>query len=209
MTHQRSSPTIYRTRSWTSRQRVLIATGGLGLLFLGYLLGRWQDSPASAPATKIHTSAVASNAAEPSLEVTEPAPTPIAYAVLQAEAANELAGIEKQDTQDEGGGQNVGWIKRGDHLRFDNFDFGEVPAVKARVRLSSGQDGTSRLELRLDSPTNPPIGGLTVSNTGGWQNWRTATAAIEPVTGVHTVYVAFARDDDIEFVNLNWLKFDH
>ncbi|WP_433826535.1 carbohydrate-binding protein [Actinoplanes sp. CA-015351] len=203
------SPNVYRTRSWTARRRVLTSLGGIALVLIGYGLGRWQDTPAEA-LPSVPVAAPATSAAEPAPEQPEPTtakPTPIEYAVLQAESATELAGVEAQDTEDEGGGQNIGWINRNDHLRFDNFEFGEVAATKAKVRVASGAGVTGRLEIRLDSKDSAPVGEVSVSNTGGWQVWRTDTAALQPITGVHTVFVTFAAADDSEFLNVNWIQF--
>jgi hypothetical protein len=133
----------------------------------------------------------------------------VKYGVLQAESANELAGIQSQDTEDQGGGQNVGWINRGDHLRFDDFVFGDVPARKAKFRVASAAAASGRVQIRLDTPDAEPVGELSVSNTGGWQNWRTDAAALTPVTGTHTVYVTFTASDESEFMNINWIQFEH
>jgi hypothetical protein len=119
--------------------------------------------------------------------------------------------VEAQDTTDEGGGQNVGFIKNGDSLRFDDVDFGPVPATKVDVRVASDQDDDDpgRMEIRLDTPDSAAVGTLRVTRTGGWQNWRTDEVTLTPVTGVHTVYLVFVRDDDDEFININWLLFGH
>ncbi|GLW32801.1 carbohydrate-binding protein [Actinoplanes regularis] len=204
------TPSVYRTRSWTNRNRALIGLGGLGLLLLGYGIGRWQDTPAPAvAATPAALESAAATTGSPSPEPTTPAPTPVKYGVLQAESANELAGIQAQDTQDQGGGQNVGWIKRGDYLRFDDFVFGEVPATKAKFRVASESGVSGRVQVRLDTLESEPVGELSVSNTGGWQKWRTDVAALTPVTGTHTVYITFTAPDDSEFMNVNWIQFDH
>ncbi|GAA2857236.1 hypothetical protein Acy02nite_66510 [Actinoplanes cyaneus] len=207
------TPTVYRTRSWTNRNRALIGAGGLALLLVGYGLGRWQDSPSQTPAAAAEQQPVTPSTAPSSAPAeptpTTPAPTPVKYQVLQAESANELAGIQAQDTEDTGGGQNVGWISRGDHLRFDSFVFGDVPATKAKFRVASAAGVSGRVQLRLDTPDADPVGELSVSNTGGWQTWRTDIAALTPVTGTHTVYVTFTAPDDSEFMNVNWIQFDH
>ncbi|GAA0465102.1 hypothetical protein Aca07nite_79660 [Actinoplanes capillaceus] len=209
------SPTVYRTRSWQNRRRALLALGGAVLLLVGYLLGRWQDTPADpvitgqTAVTPGAASAPAAPPAPPSTTPTSAEATPVKYPVLQAEAATELAGVETQPTEDEGGGDNVGWINRDDYLRFDNFDFGAVPATAARIRVASGAGITGRVQIRLDSRANDPVGELSVGNTGGWQKWRTDTAVLKPVTGTHTVFVTFTSTEGAEFVNLNWLQFDH
>ncbi|SLM03587.1 MULTISPECIES: carbohydrate-binding protein [unclassified Actinoplanes] len=207
------TPTVYRTRSWTNRNRALIGLGGLALLLLGYGIGRWQDTP-SAPAAvpaalTASATAAASSAPVDTPAPSSPAPTPVEYGLLQAESASELAGIQAQDTQDESGGQNVGWINRGDHLRFDKYDFGEVPATKAKIRVASAAGVSGRVQIRLDGLGNAPVGELSVSNTGGWQTWRTDVAALRPVTGTHTIYLTFTAPDDSEFMNVNWIQFEH
>ncbi|MBO3742774.1 carbohydrate-binding protein [Actinoplanes flavus] len=206
------SPNVYRTRSWQNRRRALLALGGVGLVLVGYLLGRWQDTPADpviTGQTVVTPDATTTPPAAPSATPASAEPNPVKYPVLQAEAATELAGVDTQPTDDEGGGDNVGWINRDDHLRFDNFAFGAVPATAARIRVSSGAGITGRVQIRLDSRTNDPVGELSVGNTGGWQKWRTDTAVLKPVTGTHTVFVTFTSAEGAEFVNVNWLQFEH
>jgi hypothetical protein len=65
------------------------------------------------------------------------------------------------------------------------------------------------MEIRLDTPANPPVATLTMSDTGGWQNWQTRTADLTPVTGLHTVFVTFGNDTDDEFMNVNYFSFAH
>ncbi|GAA2604708.1 carbohydrate-binding protein [Paractinoplanes durhamensis] len=202
-----AAPSVYRTRAYRTRQRLLFALAGLGLVLLGYLIGRWQDTPAPAAANALPSAVPSSGPVSP-VPTTSEAPTPTVYQTLQAESASAAEGIEPQDTEDEGGGKNVGWIAGGDALRFDNIEFGEVPATKLDVRVASdAEDG--RMEIRLDSPTAEPVGTLRVTKTGGWQNWRTDEVSLTPVTGTHTVYFTFARDDDGEFLNINWFLFVH
>jgi hypothetical protein len=205
------SPTVYRTKSWQNRRRVVTVLGGAGLVLGGYLLGRWQDTPAEPVVTPqaVVTTAAAAPAATSAQPEASPSPSAIPYPVLQAESATELVGVETEGTEDEGGGDYVGWINRDDHLRFDNFDFGEVPAGQVRLRVASGTGITGRLQIRLDSRDAAPVGELSVSDTGGWQEWRTNTAALQPVTGVHTVFVTFTSADGGDFLNLNWLQFAH
>jgi len=200
-------PSVYRTRAYHTRQRVLYALAAVGLVLVGYLIGRWQDTPAAPLTVAATTSASALPSSAP--PTTTPPPSPTVYRKLQAESADALNGIQTQDTEDEGGGQNVGWIANGDSLRFDDIDFGPVPATKVDVRVASDADDGGRMDIRLDSPDANPIGSMRVTRTGGWQTWRTDEVTLQPVTGVHTVFLTFARDDDGEFLNVNWLQFAH
>lgn len=204
------SPSVYRTRAYRARQRVLVGLGAVGLVLAGYLIGRWQDTPTEVTALPV-TASAAPATSSPEPEPSE-APSPTVYPTLQAESASALNGVNAEDTDDEGGGQNIGFVRNGDSLRFDNFDFGPVPATRVDVRVASDADDgedAGRMEIRLDSPDSAPVGTLRVTRTGGWQNWRTDEVTLTPVTGVHTVFLVFLRNDDDEFININWLLFGH
>jgi hypothetical protein len=206
------APSVYRTRSYVLRRRVLIGLAGVALLLIGYGIGRWQDAPAPAAAVPAAgRSAPPSIPASPSAAAPSSAPPkPTVYPTMQAESASALNGVQAQDTTDQGGGQNVGWIATGDSLRYDNFGFGPVPATKLLVRVASGTDDGGRMDVHLDSPDQAPVGTLTEGNTGGWQTWRTDEINLTtPVTGTHTVFFTFTGNKDSEFINVNWLQFEH
>ncbi|NRQ40803.1 carbohydrate-binding protein [Nonomuraea sp. NN258] len=132
-----------------------------------------------------------------------------ARSTIQAERYQAQSGTGLETTTDIGGGQNVGWISGGDWLRYDGVDFGTQAARQFKARVASGAAaGVSGLvQVRLGSPTAPPIGEFAVANTGGWQSWRTIPANISPVTGRHTVYLTFASGQPADFVNVNWFTF--
>jgi hypothetical protein len=206
--------TVYRSRSRTTRNRLLIAAAVVALVLLGVLIGRLAgDDPApSAAAPPAPSPSVP--AAGPSASESAPPPAPTggrdAYLPLQVEDAAAVSGLEMQDTEDEGGGKNAGWINNGDWLRFDDVNFGAEPPTRVNVRVAADvpDDGGGRVEIRLDSPDNEPSAVLTTSRTGGWQSWRTeATDIVGDVTGLHTVFVTFGSDRPGDFINVNWLVF--
>ena len=134
-----------------------------------------------------------------------------AYGTIQAESFSAQSGTQLEPTTDAGGGQDMGFIANGDWAQYSNVDFGSSPAHQFSARVASGAAaGVSGLvEVRLDSRSNAPIGSFAIANTGGWQSWRTVPANLSAVTGVHTVFLTFARDGDGEFLNINWLQFAH
>ncbi|NMO53233.1 carbohydrate-binding protein [Actinoplanes sp. TBRC 11911] len=201
------APSVYRTRSYVLRRRALTGLAGVALLLVGYLVGRWQDTPAPIKVVAPPAAAVVPSSAPPA--PTTPPPSPTVYRKIQAESADALNGIQTQDTTDEGGGQNVGWIAPGDSLRYDDIDFGPVPATQLEVRVASDAADGGQMAVRLDKPDGEIAGTLSVRRTGGWQNWRTELVTLKPVTGTHAVYLTFSRPDGAEFVNLNWLQFKH
>ncbi|MDT4994733.1 MAG: hypothetical protein QOH97_4625 [Actinoplanes sp.] len=212
-------PGVYRSRAHTTRRRVLAAAAGLALVLLGYLIGRLQgfDAPTGRAVAAPSPTASASTEPAPSAEPSAPsvAPTSLpadaldAYAPVQAEAAAAQQGTQSEDTSDEGGGKDVGYVNNGDWLRFDDVNFGDTPATKLLARVSSQSDTGGRMEIRLDTPANPPVATLAMSNTGGWQKWQTRSADLTPVTGLHTVFVTFGNDTHDEFMNVNYFSFAH
>jgi hypothetical protein len=196
--------TVYRSRYRTARNRLLTAAAVVALVLLGFLIGRQDDPPAlSAPPP----SPVPSTA-PPSTTAPVPGERD-AYRPLQVEHATAVSGMEMQDTADEGGGRNAGWINNGDWLRFDGVDFGADPPTQVNLRVAAHvpPELGGRLEIRLDSPDTEPSAVLETSGTGGWQNWRTEATSMAPVTGVHTLFVTFANSRPDDFINVNWLVF--
>lgn len=193
------------------RRRVLTGLAGVALLLAGYGIGRWQDGPSAAPAAVPPSAPVSRTPAPPSVApATTPPPKPTVYPTLQAESAAALTGIQTQDTSDEAGGKNVGWIATGDSMRFDNVDFGPVPATKLLVRVAAGTADGGHMDIHLDDPAQPVVGALNVTSTGDWQTWRTDEVTLaSPLTGKHTVFFTFTGTKDSEFVNVNWLQFEH
>ncbi|PGH42557.1 1,3-beta-glucanase [Micromonospora sp. WMMA1996] len=145
-----------------------------------------------------------------------PSPTPTtpppggvrdAYATIQAESFNAQNGVQVETCAE--GGQDIGWLANGDWARYDNVDFGSTPPRDFVARVASGAAaGVSGLvEVRVDSPTAPPIGSFAVGSTGGWQTWRSVPGNVGAVTGRHTVYLTFSSGQPSDFVNVNWFTF--
>ncbi len=128
---------------------------------------------------------------------------------IQAEAFSAQSGTQTEPTTDTGGGQNVGYAGNGDWLQFSNVDFGTAGLHTFNARVASGAAAgvSGSVEVHLDSLSNPAVGSLSLSSTGGWQSWQTVPAAISTTTGTHTVFVKFVTGSGQDFVNLNWLSF--
>jgi hypothetical protein len=209
------TPTVYQSRSRTTRKRVIVAVGVLALVLVGFLIGRLQGGGSATAGPAASHSAVPSSAAPPPpSSAPSPAPTtpPVgvdAYSPIQAESAAALNGVGTEDTSDDGGGQNVGRVNQGDSIRFDTVNFGDTPATSFEARVASqvGDGVNGRVEIRIDSADSPPVGTLPITDTGGWQNWITQATDITGVAGVHTVFLTFAADRGDDLLNLNYVKF--
>ncbi|WP_214104507.1 carbohydrate-binding protein [Acrocarpospora catenulata] len=116
--------------------------------------------------------------------------------------------VRVENTSDITGGQSaVAGIGRGDRLAYE-IDFGTSSATRMRVRLASSapQNVGGRISVLLDDSANS-IGVLGIPNTGGWQTWKTVEEDIAPVTGKHTVVLAFSADQPGDMVSINWIEF--
>ncbi|AGS72893.1 glycoside hydrolase family 16 protein [Streptomyces collinus] len=134
-----------------------------------------------------------------------------AYSPIQAESYDSQSGVSTETTTDTGGGQDIGYLANGDWALYKGVKFGSSAATQFNARVASGAaSGVSGLvEVRLDSRSNAPIGSFALSNTGGWQSWRTVPANIGAVTGTHDVYLTFTSGQPADFVNVNWFDFGH
>ena len=87
------------------------------------------------------------------------------------------------------GGQYVGWISRGNWLRFDQVDL-TASSIDIRAAADNGYGGT--IEFHADAPDGPLLGTGKVTATGGWQNWTTFTVPIKPTIGIKSLYLVFS-----------------
>jgi endo-1,4-beta-D-glucanase Y len=86
--------------------------------------------------------------------------------IIQAESYITESGTQTENTSDNGGGLNVGYINNGDYLTFNiNVEQAGVYTVEARV--ASDTNG-GNIDLLIGANK---VGTLTVMNTGGWQSW--------------------------------------
>jgi cytochrome c len=109
------------------------------------------------------------------------------------------------DTQDGTGGKLVGNISNGDWVSYEPVNLAGVDAIRLRV-ASAGAGGF--LDVRLDSPTGPQVGSVTVPVTGGWRTWATVTADITDPGGSHELYlVARNASSTADLFNLDSLYF--
>ena len=74
--------------------------------------------------------------------------------------------------------------------------------------LSSVASNTTggTIKFRLDAAGGAQIGVIKVTNSGGWQTWKTMTASVSGASGVHDLYLSFSGGTGYLF-NLNHLVF--
>ncbi len=95
---------------------------------------------------------------------------------IQAESYRSMFGVSTETTNDVGGGQNVGFIDTGDWMTYPVVTLPSTGRYKVEYRVASQSvDGSLRLE---NSGGSPVYGSLSISTTGGWQNWVTLSHTV-------------------------------
>jgi hypothetical protein len=103
--------------------------------------------------------------------------------VQSMRAAKSLAssGVQAEATQDAGGGQNMGWIDTGDWMRFAPLAIASAGTYTIDFRVATPNAG-QQLAL-ADAVTGKVLRTVALPNTGGWQNWGTASATVDLPAG--------------------------
>lgn len=129
-------------------------------------------------------------------------PNPVQSITLQAEDYSFMSGVQVENTSDNGGGMNVGWLDAGDWLAYHGVDIPTSGQYTITYRVASQNGGGS---LQLEQAGGGVVyGNLNVPSTGGWQNW---------VDISHTVTLsAGAQDFGLGITsggfNINWIKIE-
>ncbi len=125
----------------------------------------------------------------------------IANGVIKIEAEcyeNTLGDVDLENTQDVGGGQNVGWIDAFDSMIY-SVDIPATGNYRLNYRLAS-PNGSAGFNVLVDGEI---VDNFSVNATGGWQSWQTQ---------VGRVIALSAGQHDIQFdangngMNLNWFS---
>jgi hypothetical protein len=122
---------------------------------------------------------------------------PITEIFIQAEDFDDESGIALEETTDDGGGENIGYIDEGDFVEY-SFNVPSAGTYLIEYRVASDMDS-----LGFDNT----IGGVVVDTqtllrTGGWQEWITQSAEIELVAGDQIMRFDFLGGP----ININWIR---
>jgi hypothetical protein len=124
---------------------------------------------------------------------------PIGIFKLEAEDYDAVSGIDLETTTDTGGGQNIGWIDKGDWVEYTVF----IPStgdylIEYRV---AGEYDSLGFDVKLDGVL---IDNQALNNPGGWQDWATQSRVVKGLTkGEKTMRLDFIDGP----INTNWIQF--
>jgi protein kinase-like protein/carbohydrate binding protein with CBM6 domain len=130
-----------------------------------------------------------------------------AYGRVEAESfADQFGGVAIRQGV---GGSFIGPLANGDSVRLADVDFGTKQArqVTAQLRTWVGDGVKAKIEIRLDGPEGELVGKINVSSATG-QDWKPVPVdLLRPVSGKHTVHLAFVADVPGDFMDLDWIQF--
>ena len=110
-----------------------------------------------------------------------------------------MTGIQTQETEDAGGGLNVGWIDAGDSLVYV-LDVTEAGTYQVDFRIASLSNG-AHFDLYQDEDI---LLSMSTYATGGWQTWQTFTSSSVTLTPGTYTFTIVATDAGF---NLNYFEF--
>jgi len=107
--------------------------------------------------------------------------------------------VDIETSHDNGGGYNVGWLRDGEWLNY-TVNVSEAGRYDINFRTASKGNGSN---VYLSKNGKNITGDIRISNTGGWQNWKTVTKkGIDLDAGLQTLTLHI---DDGDF-NLNFFE---
>ena len=133
-------------------------------------------------------------------EVVEDDQSPISHSVpglIQAEEYSAMDGIEVEDSSDEGGGSNIGYIGTGDWVEY-MIDVASTGSYLFEYRVASS-GGSSGFEVLVDGLL---VDTQSISDTEGWQSWTTTSAVLDLSAGNQVLRLNAIGDS----WNLNWIN---
>src|SRR6185436_6222103 len=113
--------------------------------------------------------------------------------------------VDVEQTSDAGGGFDVGWLDRGEWLKY-TVSVGTAGSYKLTARVAAnGPGGTFHVEAGYANESGP----LSIPNTGGWQSWTDVVATINLGAGTQPMrFVVDGLGSTGIVGNLNYLRFE-
>ena len=102
-------------------------------------------------------------------------------------------------------------VHNGDYIKLQNVDFGGKAPKKFTARVASGLRG-GQIEVHTDSIRGPLLARIEVPATGGWENWQTLSAEVQPSAAGMTdvprdLYFVFKGRKGPKLFNFDWWEF--
>lgn len=126
-----------------------------------------------------------------------------AFARIEGESACMLTGHVRIEQFGESQEQ-LAQIESGDTAAYKYIDFGKGAASFSAKTVGEAAGG--KIEIHLDSPTGELIGTCGIPADGNGNSWAIHTCSVNPVAGVHAVYLKFTGGSGT-LCNIDWFSF--
>lgn len=121
---------------------------------------------------------------------------------VEAEDFFDQSGIELENTNDEGGGQNIGFLDRGDFLDYF-IDVAQTGIYLVEYRTAAlSEEGAVSISI-IEDEVETTLDLTRFEPTGAWQTWRTTSSQIRLPEGRHHIRVRI----ESSLFNMNWMQF--
>ncbi|MFF2447494.1 carbohydrate-binding protein [Neobacillus sp. NPDC058068] len=122
-----------------------------------------------------------------------------AAAFIQAENYTSMNNVKKEDTNDIGGGQALGYIGADSWMEYSDIDIPSSGTYTLQYRVAVNKSAGSGITFIVDGV---PQKTTTLPDTGGWQTWSTVSDEVTLAAGKHTIRLHATTDG----FNINWFK---
>ena len=116
---------------------------------------------------------------------------------IEAEKYAMQSGVQTENTQDTGGGLDVGWIDNGDWMEYAIDNISSATSYDIAFRVATASTGTG-FDYYLD---NVKKGSVVVPNTGSYQVWQSVEKSITIPSGRHYLKIVITKGG----FNLNYM----
>ena len=122
---------------------------------------------------------------------------------IQAEDFSNQLGLQTENTQDIGGGENIGYTDSGDYSEYLIY-ISDSGHYNLNVRTAAQSDA-GKVEFELfNNATTQSISVIDLPVTGGWQSWQTTISQVVLNAGIYTLRMKVLAAG----FNLNWFEFE-
>ncbi len=117
---------------------------------------------------------------------------------IEAESFTQMSGVQTENTNDVGGGLNVGWQDNNDWMDY-SVNIATAGTYTVNFRVASYFTGA---QFQLKKSDGTVLTTVTVPNTGSFQNWQTISASVALAAGQQTLRL-FTSNANGGW-NINW-----
>src|SRR5215211_5558283 len=127
------------------------------------------------------------------------APPPAVTTRIEAENYTSMSGVQTENTWDEGGGQNVGWIEQGDWMDY-NVNVASGGSYTLKLRIATPNTGA---QFQIRKQDGSVLSTVNLTSTWGYQSWQTISTTITLQAGVQSIRVISTAAPGW---NINWME---